>query len=68
MNKLKALNAVTTRYLSRFSRKQFFFAFAVTTAINFWLSFTVAEYSSIYLSILGGWFFGMMFIKRESVK
>ncbi|KTC28875.1 hypothetical protein AO265_01750 [Pseudomonas sp. ABAC61] len=66
MNKLKALNAAATRYLSRFSRKQFFCAFAVTTALNFWLSFNVPGYTSIYLSMLSGWFFGMMFINRES--
>ncbi|MEG0968973.1 MAG: hypothetical protein RSG92_26750 [Pseudomonas sp.] len=66
MNKLKALNAAAGRYLSRFSRKQFFLAFAVTAAVNYWLAYNVPGYTSIYLSMLSGWFFGMMFVKFES--
>lgn len=68
MNKLKTMNAAANRYLSRFSRKQFFLAFAVTTAINYWLAYNVSGYQSIYLAMVGGWFFGMMFVKFESNK
>ena len=42
MNKLKTMNAAVSRYLSRFSRKQFFLAFAVTTTINYWLAYNVS--------------------------
>lgn len=68
MKKLKAMNAAANRYLSRFSPKQFFLAFAVTTAINFCLAYNVVGYSSIYLGIIAGWFFGMMFVKFEPDK
>ena len=68
MNKLKTMNAAANRYLGRFSRIQFFMVFAVTTAINYWLAYNVSGYQSIYLAMLGGWFFGMMFVKFEPNK
>jgi hypothetical protein len=68
MNKLKAMNAAASRYLSRFSRKQFFLAFAVTTAANYWLAYNVPDYKSIYLAMIGGFFFGGMFAKFEPNK
>jgi len=43
-------------------------AFAVTTSINYWLAYNVSGYQSIYLAMVGGWFFGMMFVKFEPNK
>jgi hypothetical protein len=65
MNKLKAMNAAANRYLSRFSRREFFCAFVVTTVANYGLAYSVAGYQSIYLSIIGGFLFGAMFAKFE---
>ncbi|WP_028682459.1 hypothetical protein [Pseudomonas chlororaphis] len=66
MEKLKALNAAANRYLSRYSKKQFLLAFVLTTALNFLLSYTIPDYTSFYLSSLGGFFFGMMFLKHNT--
>lgn len=68
MNKLKAINASVNRYLSRFSRKQFFLAFAIITAVNYWLAYNVEGYKSVYLAIVGGFVFGMMFAKFQPSK
>ncbi|KAB0570144.1 hypothetical protein C9383_24740 [Pseudomonas palleroniana] len=68
MNKLNAINASVNRFLSRFSRKQFFLVFAVITAVNYWLAYNVAGYKSVYLAIVGGFVFGMMFAKFEPSK
>ncbi|KWU51953.1 hypothetical protein [Pseudomonas palleroniana] len=68
MNKLKAINASVNRYLSRFSRKQFFLAFAIITAVNYWLAYNVEGYKPVYLAIVGGFVFGMMFAKFQPSK
>lgn len=68
MNKLRAMNAAVERFFSRFSRKQFFVAFAVITAVNYWLAYNVAGYKSVYLAMVGGFFFGLMFAKFEPNK
>lgn len=68
MNELKAMNAAASRFLSKFSRKQFFLAFAVITAANYWLAYNVSGYKSVYLAMVGGFFFGMMFAKFEPNK
>jgi fucose permease len=65
MKYLNTLNAACNRLLNRFSRKVFFAAFVVTSGTNFLLAYTVPGYTSFYLSSLGGFFFGMMFAKRE---
>ena len=51
----KALNAAAERFLSRFTRKQFFFAAIAVTALNYLLAYTVPGYRSIYLAMIGGW-------------
>ncbi|NWE12786.1 hypothetical protein [Pseudomonas yamanorum] len=68
MNKLKAINAAANRFFSRFSRRQFFLAFVVVTAVNYWLAYKVSGYKSVYLAMVGGFFFGMMFAKFEPDK
>ena len=68
MNKLKAVNAAVEHFFSRFSRKQFFVAFAVISAVNYWLAYNVAGYKSVYLAMVGGFFFGLMFAKFEPNK
>ncbi|MBK5438455.1 MULTISPECIES: hypothetical protein [unclassified Pseudomonas] len=68
MNKLKAINAAANRFFSRFSRRQFFLAFVVVTAVNYWLAYNVSGYKSVYLAMVGGFFFGMMFAKFEPDK
>ncbi|MCS4250587.1 hypothetical protein [Pseudomonas sp. BIGb0164] len=68
MNRFKTINAAANRYLSRFSRKQFFLAFAVITAANFGLDYYVPGYQSTYLAAVGGFFFAMMFVKFEPNK
>jgi Na+/melibiose symporter-like transporter len=68
MNKLKAMNAAANRFFSRFSRRQFFLAFVVVTAVNYWLAYNVSGYKSVYLAMVGGFFFGMMFAKFEPDK
>ena len=68
MNKLKAINASVNRYLSRFSRKQFFLAFAIITAVNYCLAYNVEGYKPVYLAIVGGFVFGMMFAKFQPSK
>ena len=61
MKYLKALNAAAERFLSRFTRKQFLFAAIAVTALNYLLAYTVPGYRSIYLAMIGGWLFGMIF-------
>ena len=68
MNKLKAINAAANRFFSRFSRRQFFLAFVVVTAVNYWLAYNVSGYKSVYLAMVGGFFFGMRFAKFEPDK
>ncbi|WP_079228302.1 hypothetical protein [Pseudomonas putida] len=68
MKKLKEFESAATRYLSRYSRKQFFAAFVVITAINHWLAYNVDGYKSIWLAMIGGWFFGMTFAPFHSQK
>ncbi|MFG0925987.1 hypothetical protein ACF8SB_09880 [Pseudomonas sp. CJQ_8] len=68
MKKLKDLNASATLYLSRYSRKQFFTAFVVVTAVNYWLAYSVDGYQSIWLAMIAGWFFGMIFAPLHSQK
>lgn len=68
MNKLKAMNAAANRFFSRFSRRQFFLAFVVVTAVNYWLAYNVSGYKSVYLAMVGGFFFGMMFAKFKPDK
>gem|GEM_PF-2328791 len=68
MNKLKAINAAANRFFSRFSRRQLFLAFVVVTAVNYWLAYNVSGYKSVYLAMVGGFFFGMMFAKFEPDK
>ncbi|MDF3199086.1 hypothetical protein P3C29_10350 [Pseudomonas sp. 1912-s] len=68
MNKLKAINAAANRFFSRFSRRQFFLAFVVVTAVHYWLAYNVSGYKSVYLAMVGGFFFGMMFAKFEPDK
>lgn len=68
MKKLKDLEASATRYLSRYSRKQFFSVFVVITAANYWLAYNVDGYKSIWLAMIGGWFFGMTFAPFHSQK
>ena len=65
---LKALNAASERYLSRFTRKQFFFAAIAVTAVNYSLAYTIPGYKSIYLAMIGGWLFGMSFASFHSAK
>lgn len=65
MKHFYALGAACSKFLNRFSKTFFFWAFLVTTAINFLLACTVPEYTSFYLSSLGGFFFGMMYARRE---
>lgn len=59
MKKLKKFESAATRYLSKYTRKQFFAVFVVITAINLWLAYNVDGYRSIWLAMIGGWFFGM---------
>lgn len=68
MNYLKALNAAMERFLSRFTRKQFFFAAIAVTAANYLLAYTVPGYKSLYLTMIGGWLFGMTFVRFRPIK
>ncbi|MDD2103667.1 hypothetical protein D3C76_1481960 [compost metagenome] len=65
---LKALNAASERFLSRFTRKQFFFAGIAVTAVTYSLAYTVPVYKSLYLAMIGGWLFGMMFASFHPAK
>ncbi|PAV73367.1 hypothetical protein WR25_26588 [Diploscapter pachys] len=66
MKKLKELDAAATRYLNRYSRKQFFSMFVVITAINYWCAYNVEGYKSIWLAMIGGWFFARR-LARSSI-
>ena len=63
MQHLRTLNLAMERFLSRFTRTQFLCAAVAITALNFVLDYTVAAYSSLYLSMLSGWLFAMGFVK-----
>eukprot|EP01030_Chromulinospumella_sphaerica_P011081 gene11081-10882_t len=64
MKYLSTLNAAMERFLSRFTPTQFLCAAIALTALNFLLDYTVASYTSIYLSMLSGWLFAMSFLRR----
>jgi len=68
VTKLKEFESAATRYLSRYSRKQFFAVFVVITATNHWLAYNVDGYTSIWLAMIGGWFFGMTFAPFHAKK
>jgi len=61
VKKIKDFESAAARYMSSFSRKQFFAAFVVITAISYWLAYKVDGYKSIWLAMIAGWFFGMTF-------
>ncbi|SEE85633.1 hypothetical protein SAMN04490200_5848 [Pseudomonas proteolytica] len=66
MQHLRTLNLAMERFLSRFTRTQFLCAAVAITALNFVLDYTVAAYSSLYLSMLSGWLFAMGFVRFRS--
>ncbi|NMX68327.1 hypothetical protein HBO15_13295 [Pseudomonas sp. WS 5111] len=63
MKYLRTLNAAMERFVRRFTRTQFLCAAIAFTALNFLLDYTVASYTSLYLSMLSGWLFAMGFVK-----
>ena len=63
MKYMRTLNAAMERFLSRFTPTQFLCAAIALTALNFLLDYTVASYTSIYLSMLSGWLFAMSFLR-----
>ncbi|CAM2995629.1 MULTISPECIES: hypothetical protein [Pseudomonas] len=66
MKYLATLNAAIERFLCRFTRTQFLCAAIALTVLNFVLDYTVASYTSIYLSMLSGWLFAMGLLRFRS--
>ena len=66
MKYLRTLNVAMERFVRRFTRTQFLCAAIAFTALNFLLDYTVASYTSLYLSMLSGWLFAMGFVRFRS--